>query len=229
MHRVLRKSFLKYYVALVVAAIILLIVFYVTEIEFMLHLAAIPLEILLAAFVVDQVLNLQERQGRRRRLKGEAASVFHSQIEGVIEAGIRAAQPPDAPMPKLASMSTEELKGLRAAVGPAKYRSLAEMQAGIDQLVDAEQTWQSILAQAIEYDVDETYVNMMKMLSFVRYVKAFRESHPDESFAHFAQGNEKAMEKMRGVSELAVRRYLDLLVDFKEHDPDMLKELHADD
>lgn len=229
MHTVLRRRFLRYYIALVAAAIIFLIVFAVTEIDFMMHLAAIPLEILLATFVVDQVLRLQERQTRRRRLLGEAAGVFHSQIQAVIAAGIRAAHPPDATLPKLESLGAEELRQLRASATTVTYLSAEEMEAAIDELVDAEPTWESMLAQAIEYDVDETYVSMMRVLDFVRHVKAFRQSHPHQSFAEFALSDDAAMERVRRVSKLAAHRYLDLLIDFRQHDPDMFRALQFED
>jgi len=50
------------------ASILFLIVEHLTHMEFLLHLAAIPLEVLVAVFIVERFLEQKERQEKRRQL-----------------------------------------------------------------------------------------------------------------------------------------------------------------
>ena len=228
MRRAFGRRFVQYYVILIAATALILIVYYETEHEFLLHLAAIPIEILVATFIVERLLRAHEEQRSRRRIMAEAATAFHSQIETVVQVGIRTAQPPDARVPKLETLSVEELKRLRARAGPVKFTSAEEVDAAVNELVDAEDLWLSIMSQAIEHDIDETFVNMMRLLDFVHHVKAFRRAHPGEDFGRHALGDEAATKRMEDAGGSAVVRYLDLLIEFKEKEPDMLQKLRLD-
>ena len=56
---------------------------HVTHFEFLLHLAAIPLEILLGAFLVERWLARKEKEGKRRQLLYLKSYLFRSEMRQV--------------------------------------------------------------------------------------------------------------------------------------------------
>ena len=56
---------------------------HVTHFEFLLHLAAIPLEILVGAFLVERWLAHEEKEGKRRQLMYLKSYLFRSEMRNV--------------------------------------------------------------------------------------------------------------------------------------------------
>ena len=83
---------------------------HVTHFEFLLHLAAIPLEILLGAFLVERWLARKEKEGKRRQLlylksylfRSEMRQVFLSNFEALAEPAISIAEIRAATLPEAA-------------------------------------------------------------------------------------------------------------------------------
>jgi hypothetical protein len=71
------KNNILIYVALVVASAIFSIIEHLTRIEFMLHVAAIPLEVLAAVFIVEMYLGNRQKKERRRQLMHIKSCQYH--------------------------------------------------------------------------------------------------------------------------------------------------------
>ena len=77
---------------------------HVTHVEFLLHLAAIPLEILLGAVLVERWLARKEKEGKRRQLMYLKSYLFRSGMRQVFISNFEALATP-----------TISLAGMRAA------------------------------------------------------------------------------------------------------------------
>ena len=74
---------LGFYLSFVAASGLFLVVEHFTHVEFFLHLAAIPLEVLVAVFIVEKMLERREAQERRRQLMFIKSHMFRTDMRGI--------------------------------------------------------------------------------------------------------------------------------------------------
>ena len=219
-----KKEFLPYYVTLIIASAILLVIYEIYHIEFLLHLAAIPWEILIAVFIVDILLRKREGSDKRRRTISVAITLFGAEMGRFYDSCFRAIKSPLITLPIIANSSIEELKQIRIASNTIEYRSPEEMELAIKECVNIEHIWRSLLESAVSNDIEEMYLNTLQILNFVHDVKAFKESHPSEPFIRLAEQDERTMKRIKEVIRLTVQKFLDYAIELKQNHPEMLDQ-----
>jgi hypothetical protein len=219
-----KKGFLPYYVALITASAILLVIYEVTHIEFLLHLAAIPWEILIAVFIVDMLMRKRENLEKRRRTISVAITLFGLEMGRFYDSCFRAIRSPLMTLSSIANSSVEELKQIRVASNTIDYSSPEDMELAIKECVNIEHVWRSLLESAVSYDIEEMYLNTLQTLNFVHDVKAFRESHPSEPFIRLAEQDERTMKRIKEVIRLTVQKFLDYAIELKQNHPELLAQ-----
>lgn len=85
-----------------------------THYEFLYHVAAIPLEILLGAFLVKRFL--AEKEARRHQLMYIKSFIFRSEMRNLFIANFNALVYPDITIPKIKASSLQELKTMRSSI-----------------------------------------------------------------------------------------------------------------
>lgn len=220
----LNKDFLPYYVVLITASAILLVIYEISHIDFMLHLAAIPFEIIIGVFIVDMLLRKREIVAKRRRTIAVAITMFGSEMGRFDDACFRAIRSPLITLSTIEHSSIKELKQIRIASDTIEYGSPEEMELAVKECVNIEHVWRSLLESAVAFDIEETYLNTLHILNFVHDVKVFKESHPDEPFIHFAQQDEQILKGVKEVISFTVQKFLDYAIELKENHPDMLHQ-----
>lgn len=223
-----QKSFLPYYVALITASAIFLVIHQIYHYEFMLHLAAIPFEILIAVFIIDKLLRKRESSEKRRRTIAVAITLFGSEMGRFDEACFHAIRSPLITLSTIENSSIEELKQLRIASDAIEYGSPEEMELAIKECVNIEHVWRSLLESAVTYDIEEMYLNTLNVLNFIHDVKVYRESHPDMPFIHFAQQDERILKRVKEVIKIDVQKFLNYAIELKQNHPDMLHQFLSD-
>lgn len=103
----------------------------VTHYEFLYHVAAIPLEILLGAFLVKRFL--AEKEARRHQLMYIKSFIFRSEMRNLFIANFNALVYPDITIPKIKASSLQELKTMRSSIDTLRYRSSEDMEAVIEE------------------------------------------------------------------------------------------------
>jgi hypothetical protein len=219
---VFKKEFLPYYIGLITASAILLVIHEISHIEFLLHLAAIPFEILIAVFIVDSLLRKRESSEKRRRTIAVAITLFGSEMGRFDDACFHAIRSPLITLSTIENSSIEELKQLRIASDAIEYGSPEEMELAIKECVNIEHVWRSLLESAVANDIEEMYLNAINILNFIHDVKVFKESHPNEPFIHFAQQDERILKRVKEVIKIDVQKFLNYAIELKQNHPDML-------
>jgi hypothetical protein len=194
----------------------------------MLHLAAIPFEILIAVFIVDKLLRKREGLEKRRRLITVVITLFGSEMSRFYATCFQAMRSPRITISTIANSNIEELKRIRIAADAIEYESFEDMELAIKECVKIEHIWRSLLESAITYDIEEMYLNVLYVINFIHDVKVFKESHSDELFIHLAQQDELLMRRVKEVLGLGIQKLLDYAIDLKESNPDMLRRLMSD-
>lgn len=219
-----KKDLLPYYVILIIASAICLVIYETYHIEFMLHLAAIPFEIIIGVFIIDMLLRKREIVDKKRRTIAVAITLFGSEMGRFDDACFHAIRSPLITLSTIANSSIEELKQIRIASNAIEYGSPEEMELAIKECVNIEHVWRSLLESAVTYDIEEMYLNTLNILNFIHDVKVYRESHPDMPFIHFAQQDERTLKRVKEVIKLDVQKFLNYAIELKQNHPDMLSQ-----
>ncbi len=223
-----KKGYLPFYVVLLAVSVFFLLIERLTGNEFMFHLAAIPLEVLIALFVVERILDRREKREQRKRLISVSLTLFGSETSSLFMASFQAARSPCLSFSRIKSASLEELKKMREDANTIEYESPELMEAVAMEYVKARHIWQMYMDRALAYDIEETYDNMISVLDFISHVEAFKRNNPDKLFIHEVMGNERLMARVKDVLGFGVRKFLDYAIELKRKQPDVLDQLISD-
>lgn len=217
-----------FYLGLVVASIIFLVLEFVTHVEFLFHLAVLPLEALVVIFVIERLLAREEANKRRRLLMYIKSTLFRSEMRNLFLSNFAALKSPRITMDMVRRADLAELRRMRQEAEHIEYRSAEAMEPVILEYVKARGVWMNFMNRAIEFDFEEIFNDMIFILHFISDVASFKEHHPDKMFVHEAQGREDLMKKARKVLEDGIHAFLDYCLELKEVQPAVFQDMMSD-
>ena len=217
-----------YYSGFIAASALFLIVEHFTHVEFFLHLAAIPLEVLVAVFIVEKMLERRETKEKRRQLMFLKSHMFRTDMRGLFVANFRGLKRPAITMSRIKEASLDELRKMRQEAESIEYRSPEAMEAIIKEYVKAQPVWTSFMERAITYNFENIFLDMIYILHFINDVKAFQQRSPGRLFIHEAERNERLMTKVRKVLSDGIQKFLDYAIELKEKQPAVFFDLMTD-
>ncbi|MCK4792979.1 MAG: hypothetical protein KAV87_55125, partial [Desulfobacteraceae bacterium] len=172
------KHYILLCIVLAVTSAMFLFVESVTHLEFMFHLAAIPLEILLAVFIVNRFLGNKEKEERRRKLMLIKSYLFRSEMRNLFITNFSALAYPSLTMAQIRNSTLDELRKVRKEADTVEYRSPEAMEPAIMEYVKAQHVWQNFMDLAITYDFKEVFQDTINILHFIHDVKQFKDDNP---------------------------------------------------
>lgn len=107
----------------------------------MMHLAAIPLEILAGIFIVEEFLEKREKKEKRRMLMFIKSYLFRSEMLNLFITNFDALKFPAITMVRIKNATLEELKQMRKDANTIEYKSREMMEPVIMEYVKAEHVW----------------------------------------------------------------------------------------
>jgi hypothetical protein len=224
----INKNNIFIYIALVVTPTIFLIIEHYTHIEFLLHLAAIPLEVLVAVFIVEMYLESRQKKERRRQLMHIKSCMFRLEMRNLFVTNFLALKSPPLTITRIKEATLAELKKMREDANSIEYSSLEAMEPVIMEYVEAQSVWRNFMNIALDYGFDDIFHDMVYILHFISDVKSYKENNPDKLFIHKAAENELLMQKVIKVLGDGIRKYLDYAIELKEQQPEMFDEIVTD-
>ncbi len=222
------KNYLLIYAALLVTSAVFLYLEHVTEVEFLYHLAAIPLEVLVAVFLVDMYLEARHRKEKRHHLMDIKSWMFRLEMRKLFIYNFHALQFPPITIPKIKSASLAELKKMRAEAEHVEYSSLEAMEPVILEYVNTKDVWKNFMNIALDSDFEDIFQAMVYILRFVSDVQTFKENNPDKLFIYEAAKHEALMRRVMKVLGDGIRSYLDYAIELKEKHPALFNEVISD-
>jgi hypothetical protein len=223
----LRKN-IGIYLLFIAASALFLILERLTHVEFFLHLAAIPVEVMVAVFIVEKFLERREQGEKRRQLMFIKSYLFRSDMRNLFITNFNALQSPAISFAKIRSAGLEELKGMRRIAERVEYKSSQAMESVVMEYVKAQPVWMSFMERAITYNFEEIFQDMIYILHFINDVRAFKEANPQRLFIEEAEKNEAIMGKVRKVLGDGVQRFLDYAIELREKEPEMFQDVLSD-
>ncbi len=216
------------YFCLISISVFFLFIHWLTHIEFMLHLAAIPIEILFGALLIEKILERKRRAEQSKRLMHFRCYLFRSRLRNIFLANLNALKFPVISISKIKNASLEELKQMRKDANHIEYASLDAMEKIIIEYVPAYHAFYSFMEWTIIHDIDSGAQNMIYILHFIEEVKLFKHNNPDIPYVDEAQKKRSLMKKVKKVLAEGLFKFLDFLIELKKKDPALFYELLAD-
>jgi hypothetical protein len=224
--RLTKKVWLSF--CLITASVFFLIIHWLTHIEFTLHLAAIPIEILFGALLIERILERKRKAEQSKRLLHFRCYLFRSRLRNIFLANLNALKFPIISISKLKNASLEELKQMRKDANHIEYASLDAMETIIIEYVPAYHAFYSFMEWTIIHDIDSGFENMIYILHFIEEVKLFKHNNPDTPYVNEAQKKRSLMKKVKKILAEGLFNFLDFLIELKKKDPTLFYELLAD-
>lgn len=209
-------------------SIFFLILEKLTHFEFLLHVAAIPLEILFGAFLVERYLSKKERKVKLQQLMHIKSYLFRSEMRNVFIANFDALVYPDISIANIKNSSLMEIRKMRNNIEKLKYRSLEEMELIILEYANAHNVFHFFMEWAIDNGFESIFQDMIYILHFIQDVRLYKKYNPDKLFIKEAGKKPQLMEKVNKVLKDGICKLLDYAIELKEKQPDVLDELLSD-
>ncbi len=216
------------YVCLISASIFFLFVHWLTHNEFTLHLAAIPIEILFGALLIEKVLARKKKAEQSKRLMYFRCYLFRSRLRKIFLANINALKFPALSISMIKNASLKELKQFRIDANHIEYVSLEAMETIIVEYIPTYHAFYSFMEWTIIHDIDIGFENMIYILHFIEEVKLFKQNNPDTPYVNEAQKQRSLMKKVKKVLAEGLFKFLEFLIELKGKDPALFYELLAD-
>jgi len=216
------------YVALVASSLLFLILEILTHFEFLLHVAAIPLEVLLAVFIIERLLERQESGRRRRLLMYIKSTMFRSEMRSLFIANFAALKSPRISLDSIRTAGLEDLRRMRQEAENVTYGPPRTMEAAVMEYVKARDVWLAFMNRALEFSFDDVFDNMIFILHFISDVTAFKERYPRKLFVEEARSRPDLNRKTHKVLGDGIRAFLDYALELKEKQPVVFQEMMSD-
>lgn len=209
-------------------SVLFIVIERLTHFEFFYHLAAIPLEVMVAVFIVERTLQKRESREKRRQLMFIKSHLFRSEMRSLFLADFAALKAPALSMEEIRTASLEDLKGMRQKANAVEYKSPEDMEPVILEYVKAERVWRNFMERAITFNFEEIFLDMISILHFINDVRSYKERSRDRLFIHEAFRDPRMKAKVYEVLGDGIRRFLDYAIELKERQPEIFEEVMED-
>lgn len=216
------------YVSLIAASAIFLYLERLTNFEFMYHLAAVPIEILLGALLVKRYLGKKEKAERLRQLMYIKSYMFRAEMKNLFTSNFHQLTYPEITISEISKASLERLRQMRREADHVEYKSPEGIENIITEYSNSSRVFHNFMERAIQYNLESIFQDMIFILHFIQDFKLFKKNNPDGLFIHEAQKDPLLMEKTMKVLGDGIRKFLDYAIELKEKHPEMFSSLMAD-
>lgn len=200
----------------------------VTHNEFMYHLAAIPLEIIVGALIVERYLAMRQKQTRARQFMFIKSCLFRSELRNLYLTNFGALAKPAMTMENIKAADLKELRQMRAAAEAIEYSSPEAMEPVIMEYVNAYNVFFGFMEWAINSEYEVLFHDMVYLLHFIHDVKLYKRQNPKGLFIHEALSHPELMNTVHQVLTEGIKKFLDYAIELKEKQPAVFDELMAD-
>jgi hypothetical protein len=223
--KLFKSSYLLLFVGLPMLSILFLILEQITHIIFLHHIAAIPLEILLGAVLVERFLANRERKSRLRQFMHLKSYMFRTHIREVFITNFQALESPNIDVEQLAIASLSDLQKVRNGLRILNYRSAEELEKVIQAYVDSRDIFRDFMQLAISHDLESIIENMVFVLHFIQDVDLYKRYYPNKLYIEHALKMPDERRRVIRILSDGISKFLDYLIELKQEQPDVFMEL----
>jgi hypothetical protein len=201
---------------------------HLTHVQFLAHVAAIPLEILVGAIVVERWLASRERETRRRQFMYMKSYIFRSELRNVFISNFAGLVQPQISLEWIRTASALELRAVRDAITELRYRSPAVVEGILAEYVRSRGVFLTFLDWAATNDFEPIFHDMIFILHFIQDIDTFKQRNPGRLFAEEAARFPRLQAKVDKILRDGVVKFLDYAIELREQEPLVFEELLED-
>jgi len=179
---------------------------HVTHFEFLLHAAAIPLEILAGSFLVERWLARKEKEGKRQQLMYLKSYLFRSEMRNVFISNFSA----------------------RDKITTLEYRSPGAMEEVLCEYAHARKIFHTFMEWAVAHDFEAIFHDMIYILHFIQDFQLYKKQNPERPFMEELQDHPRMQAKVDNILRDGVVKFLDYAIELRQKEPEVLEELLDD-
>jgi hypothetical protein len=221
-------SYILFIISLLSISLLFLYLEKATHFEFLLHVAAIPLEILAGALLVDRYLAWRERQRRARQLVFIKSCLFRSELRSLYLTNFSALAEPQITLKDIETASEKQLNTWLGQLKDAKYRSHEAMEAVITEYVRAQPVFDRFLQWAIDNDSERIFHDMIMLTHFIHDVSLFKQLHPNTMFMTKAAEDPEVLQRTKTILTDGLEAFLKFCMELKATEPKVFATLIQD-
>jgi hypothetical protein len=216
-------------IALLSISAFFLYCYQLTHIVFFEHLAAIPIEILVGAFLVEKFLDKKAHQEKLQQLMYIKSYLFRTEMRNLYISNFNALIEPKITMTKIKNASLDELIEMKESSKKSiKYASLKNLEPIIMEYVAARQVFYNFMEWAINNDFEAIFKNMIFLLHFIQDVRLYKKNNPNRLFVEEAMRKTDLGQKVKRILADGIIMFLDYAIELKEKQPKVFYELLSD-
>jgi hypothetical protein len=201
---------------------------HLTHFEFLLHVAAIPLEILVGAFLVERWIARTEKEGKRRQLMYLKSYLFRSEMRNVFVSNFAGLASPPISLAWIRRATLGELVAVRAGIATLEYRSDEDLELIIGEYVRARHVFQTFMEWAVANDFEPIFHDMIYILHFIQDVQLYQQQNPGKLFITEARLHPRLLAKVEKILRDGIVKFLDYAIELRQKEPEVLEELLDD-
>jgi hypothetical protein len=201
---------------------------HVTHFEFLLHVAAIPLEILVGAFLVERWLAHKEKEGKRQQLMYLKSYLFRSEMRNVFISNFSALARPALSLEWIRDAPLDELVRARDGITTLEYRSPAAIEEVLGEYVHARLIFHTFMEWAVAHDFESIFHDMIYILHFIQDFQLYKKQNPERLFMDEVPVHPRMQAKVERILRDGVVKFLDYAIELRQKEPEVLEELLDD-
>ena len=199
-----------------------------THFEFLLHVAAIPLEVLVGAFLVERWIARTEKEEKRRQLMYLKSYLFRSEMRNVFVSNFAGLARPAISLAWIREATLEQLTAARDGITTLEYRSDEDLELIIGEYVRARRVFQTFMEWAVANDFEPIFHDMIYILHFIQDVQLYQLQNPVKPFIAEARLHPRLLAKVEKILRDGVVKFLDYAIELRQKEPEVLEELLDD-
>jgi hypothetical protein len=201
---------------------------HLTHFEFLLHVAAIPLEILAGAFLVERWLARKEKDGKRQQLMYLKSYLFRSEMRNVFISNFSALARPAISLEWIRDASLPDLVRTRDGITTLDYQSPAAIEEVLGEYARARHVFHTFMEWAVAHDFESIFHDMIYILHFIQDFQLYKKQNPERLFMEEAQTHPRMLAKVEKILRDGVVKFLDYAIELRQKEPEVLEELLDD-
>ena len=201
---------------------------HLTHWDFLLNLAAIPLEILAGAFLVERWLARTKQKIRRQQLMYLKSYLFRSEMRNVFVSNFSALARPAISLEWIRNASLAELLRARDGITTVEYSSPAAVEEVLGEYVRARRVFQTFMEWAVAHDFELIFHDMIFILHFIQDFQLFKKQNPERLLMEDARSHPRMRAKVDKILRDGIVKFLDYAIELRQKEPEVLEELLDD-
>ncbi len=217
-------------VALISLSAIILYVETITHHEFLLHVAAIPLELLVGAILFERFIASRERKRNLKQLSYIKGYLFRFDMRKIFSTNFESICQPSITMNQIHRASVEELEAMRRSFADADvtHASPEAFEAVLENYIESQRVFEYFMEWAIQNDFQKIFTDMIFVLNFIQDIKVLRDLHPGQSLASQVSSRPDLHRRANKISKDNVLSFLDYAIELRKQRPHEFFELLDD-